>query len=238
MNDIENKIHKLTVLQEEYSNCTKCALSESRTKVVFGIGNPNARVVVVAEGPGEAEDVSGFPLVGPAGQTLDFLLAKASKDEHLLKLAKSFPIKKLDQYRWNWKDFQEAKQILMQDIFYTNAVLCKSPDNRTPYPKEVKACKDRLLETIYLIDPVIILAVGKASIETLLGKKIASIQKLCGRLLDIRIAGKMTDIVYPVMPILHPSFLLGTPDIGKKEGLWETTIKSLGYVRDIVKERN
>jgi len=55
--------------------CTKCALSQGRTQVVFSDGNPNARLVVVGEAPGANEDASGVPFVGAAGKMLDLLLA-------------------------------------------------------------------------------------------------------------------------------------------------------------------
>ncbi len=55
--------------------CTKCALSQGRTQVVFSDGNPSARLVVVGEAPGANEDATGLPFVGRAGQLLDLLLA-------------------------------------------------------------------------------------------------------------------------------------------------------------------
>lgn len=234
--DLESKGRKLTVLQGEYKNCTKCELHETRNNVVFGIGNPDADIIIVAEAPGETEDISGYPLVGPSGQILDYLLAKTSEDSELNRLAKSFPGKKMDKFGWTWPDFEEAKMALMKEVFYTNTVLCRPPENRNPYLKEIKACNDRLNETIYTIDPVIIIAAGKPSIETLLGKKVSSIQKICGRLVDITFHGKMIDITYPVMPILHPAFLMRNPDMGKKEGVWESTTRALTTARKIVEE--
>jgi len=55
-------------------NCKKCALYETRTNVVFGIGNRAAEVVFVGEGPGESEDLQGVPFVGRAGVLLDNML--------------------------------------------------------------------------------------------------------------------------------------------------------------------
>lgn len=236
-NDLQKSYHKLTVLQEEYKNCTRCELHEGRTNVVFGIGAVG-NILVVAEAPGETEDASGYPLVGQSGQILDFLLAKSSPRADISKLAKSFPLKKLDRFGWGWKDFNEAKQLLMQEVFYTNTVLCRPPQNRNPSTQEIKACNERLIETIYRVDPIIIIAAGKISLETLMGKKVASIQKLCGRLIDITVPGKAVDITYPVMPIMHPAFLSRNPDIGKKEGLWESTLRHIKVVRTIVEEHN
>ena len=58
----------------EIKDCTKCALSSSRRHFVFGAGNPNARVMLIGEAPGEEEDRIGEPFVGKAGKLLDKML--------------------------------------------------------------------------------------------------------------------------------------------------------------------
>lgn len=58
-------------------NCQLCELGRTRTNLVFGVGNPCARVVFVGEGPGKNEDLQGEPFVGAAGQNLNQLLALA-----------------------------------------------------------------------------------------------------------------------------------------------------------------
>jgi len=70
-----SRIITLTTLEERVKGCTKCPLSETRTNVVFGEGNPHATVMFVGEGPGEVEDQTGRPFVGPAGQKLDEVFA-------------------------------------------------------------------------------------------------------------------------------------------------------------------
>ena len=62
-------------LQEQCANCNKCNLSATRTNVVFGIGDKNARIMFIGEGPGEQEDLKGEPFVGPAGKLLDDMLS-------------------------------------------------------------------------------------------------------------------------------------------------------------------
>lgn len=66
--------HPLAVLNVAASGCTACGLSETRNTVVFGEGNPQARLVVVGEAPGADEDRTGRPFVGRAGRLLDSLL--------------------------------------------------------------------------------------------------------------------------------------------------------------------
>ncbi len=55
---------------DEVKGCTRCGLSATRTKTVFGVGSPAARIMFVGEGPGHDEDVSGIPFVGRAGELL------------------------------------------------------------------------------------------------------------------------------------------------------------------------
>lgn len=62
-------------LERSCQSCTRCGLCEKRNHVVFGVGNRNADVLFVGEGPGEQEDLKGEPFVGPAGKLLDDMLS-------------------------------------------------------------------------------------------------------------------------------------------------------------------
>lgn len=64
----------LNELRAECLSCQKCALGETRTNLVFGVGVKNAEVMFVGEGPGENEDLTGEPFVGRAGKLLDDML--------------------------------------------------------------------------------------------------------------------------------------------------------------------
>ncbi len=61
----------LSEVKKDCLSCRKCSLCETRTNVVFGVGNENADIMFVGEGPGENEDLQGEPFVGKAGQLLD-----------------------------------------------------------------------------------------------------------------------------------------------------------------------
>ncbi|MBQ2771026.1 MAG: uracil-DNA glycosylase, partial [Clostridia bacterium] len=62
-------------LIRQVAACDRCLLCQTRTHPAFGEGNPNAMVMLVGEGPGRDEDLTGRPFVGPAGQLLDRMLA-------------------------------------------------------------------------------------------------------------------------------------------------------------------
>lgn len=64
-------IRKLKVLSDATTACTKCELHATRTQAVFARGNPEAKLIIVAEAPGQDEDIQGYPLVGRSGQLLD-----------------------------------------------------------------------------------------------------------------------------------------------------------------------
>lgn len=65
----------LEELRGVLGDCTRCPLHNSRTHVVFGVGNPDAQLMFVGEAPGRSEDIQGLPFVGPAGKLLDELLS-------------------------------------------------------------------------------------------------------------------------------------------------------------------
>lgn len=62
-------------LEAQCAGCTQCQLCSNRTNVVFGVGNRNADILFIGEGPGEQEDLKGEPFVGPAGKLLDDMLS-------------------------------------------------------------------------------------------------------------------------------------------------------------------
>ncbi|MBO8129654.1 MAG: uracil-DNA glycosylase [Peptococcaceae bacterium] len=64
-------------LRREMDGCCRCGLSQGRTNLVFGEGNPHAKLMFIGEGPGADEDRQGRPFVGAAGQLLDKILAAA-----------------------------------------------------------------------------------------------------------------------------------------------------------------
>lgn len=87
-------------LKNECLNCRKCALCETRTNVVFGVGKEDAEVLFVGEGPGENEDLQGEPFVGRAGKLLDDMLGLVDLDRkkniYIANIVKCRPPKNRD----------------------------------------------------------------------------------------------------------------------------------------------
>lgn len=69
-------------LKSACENCHRCELCKTRTNVVVGVGNENAEVMFIGEGPGENEDLQGEPFVGRAGKLLDKMLAAVDLDRN------------------------------------------------------------------------------------------------------------------------------------------------------------
>lgn len=86
---------KLQAIREEIGDCRRCRLCEGRAKIVFGVGNPRARLMFVGEGPGADEDRTGEPFVGRAGQLLTDIITKGMgltrQDVYIANIVKCRP---------------------------------------------------------------------------------------------------------------------------------------------------
>ena len=122
---MDPKAYKQKLLDElyaPYKDCHKCPLgSLGRTHVVFGEGNPDARLMLIGEGPGADEDAQGRPFVGRSGKLLTKLLTMMGIDR--------------------------------ANIFISNIVKCRPPENRKPLPIEEKIIK--IIKIIILIQNAI-----------------------------------------------------------------------------------
>jgi uracil-DNA glycosylase family 4 len=132
-------------LREAVASCTACGLCNSRTQTVFGTGHPRAHWMVVGEAPGEQEDLSGQPFVGPAGQLLDRMLSA-------LQLTRSV----------------DGELPPAQRVFIANTLKCRPPRNRNPSPGEMLQCEPFLQRQIDLVQPRVILAMGVFAVKALL----------------------------------------------------------------------
>lgn len=87
-------VKTLSEIREELGDCTRCRLCETRKSIVFGEGNPRARLVFVGEGPGRDEDIQGRPFVGRAGQLLTKIIQAMKlerKDVYICNVVKCRP---------------------------------------------------------------------------------------------------------------------------------------------------
>lgn len=232
------KLESLLWLHQSWSQCRGCNLCQERQNVVFGDGNPDSQVMIIGEAPGETEDKYGLPFIGAAGQLLDLYLGQASWREDIQNLIDNVNSARRSDEKEGYR--RELRGKLLEEVYFTNAVMCRPPENRDPIPKELEACRPRLLEQIYLVDPVLILTAGRIATEALLGKKV-SITQSRGELFDIEIPGKLhpeQKLKYPVLAILHPSYLLRKNDFRQKGGDGQKTYNDFIRTMNVIDRFN
>ena len=117
------------------------------------------------------------------------------------------------------KIFESAGLDRDKDLFITNTVKCRPPQNRTPVSEEIEACRDYLIRQLQLIKPKVLLLVGAPALKTILGDT-PSISKVRGQWVTMDV-DYMESPLY-VMPIFHPSYLLRQSSKEKGSPKWLT----------------
>jgi uracil-DNA glycosylase family protein len=141
--EAESNALLLQEVAERAAVCTACELAETRNKVVFGEGNPDAPLVFVGEGPGQHEDATGRPFVGRAGALLDECLA-----ENGIK----------------------RKHVYICNILKCRACVMEAGrmKNRPPRVDEIRACAPWLDRQLSIIKPMVIVCLGAPAANTLI----------------------------------------------------------------------
>jgi uracil-DNA glycosylase len=164
-------------LRAAVEGCTRCGLCAGRKRTVFGVGDKKARWMFIGEAPGRVEDMQGEPFVGPAGKLLDNMLAA-------IGLARD------------------------ANVYIANVLKCRPTGadgrDRPPTPEEVSECMPYLQRQIALVDPTVIVALGKSAALALLGLDPSTpVSSLRGTV--HRHAGR------PLIVTYHPAYLLRNP---------------------------
>ena len=135
----------LKQLREDARACQDCPLWANATQTVFGAGDPHARVMLVGEQPGDAEDKKGLPFVGPAGRLLEQALEAAGVErEHI------YVTNAVKHFKWQLR----GKRRL----------------HKTPAQREIDACHQWLEREIEAIKPQVIVALGATAARAVIGK--------------------------------------------------------------------
>ncbi len=182
-------------LREAVAGCTACALCTGRRQTVFGVGHPRAHWMIVGEAPGEQEDRQGEPFVGKSGQLLDNMLRAIGLSRHPSSPAAD----------GGEGDGDPAKQ-----VYIANTVKCRPPGNRNPEPDELAQCEPYLMRQIALVQPRIILAMGRFAVQQLL-RSSEPIGKLRGRVHQYE--------GVPLVVTYHPAYLLR--NLAEKARAWD-----------------
>lgn len=137
--------HSLGELAKEAERCTACDLHLRGTQTVFGEGGPHAKVMFVGEQPGDQEDRTGHPFVGPAGRVLDQALEEAGLDRRQVYVTNV-----VKHFKW----IASGKRRIHQK----------------PNAREIGACKGWLEAEIAALKPKVIVCLGATAAQALLGK--------------------------------------------------------------------
>ncbi len=131
-------------VRQAANGCQACGRAETRTQVVFGAGNPGARIMLVGEAPSSSDDVSGIPYSGPAGDLLDELLAEAGTTREQIWITNLLRC---------FEGRERGGQV----------------ENQPARLTEIRACSRWLNLEIQYVDPAVILAIGAPAARALIG---------------------------------------------------------------------
>ena len=171
----EEKLIRLRELKKKMWEDTTLPLRKSATNLVFGEGDPDAKLFFLGESPGYWEDQKGRPFVGNAGALLNQLL-------YSIKLPR-------------------------EEVFITNVICYRPPENRDPFPEEIEAFAPYIDEMIEVIKPKVIVTLGRFSMAKFIpGVKITVVH---GKPHGVDWKGtKLT-----VVPMFHPAAALRSGEV-------------------------
>ena len=200
-------------LEATVAACRACGLCAGRTQTVFGVGSRTADWMVIGEAPGENEDRQGQPFVGQAGKLLDNMLAAIGLSRQVEEIIDSGAARADPASASGLKDSK-------QGVYIANVLKCRPPGNRNPQPDEITQCEPYLRRQVALVQPKIILAMGRFAVQSLL-QTTEPIGKLRGRVHHYE--------GVPVIVTYHPAYLLRA--LPEKAKAWQDLCLALATAR-------
>ena len=161
----------LSAFRNAAANCKACDLWERGTQTVFGEGARRAEVFFVGEQPGNEEDLTGKPFVGPAGRLFDDALAEADIDR-----AQTYVTNVVKHFKWEPRG--------------------KRRIHKKPNAREITACRPWLEAEIALVKPKVIVCLGATAAQALLGPKFR-VSKQRGEFIESTLASYIVATVHP-----------------------------------------
>ncbi|MEM9025969.1 MAG: uracil-DNA glycosylase [Verrucomicrobiota bacterium] len=199
-----SKAERWNWLKERVIGCDTCQGQVKPGKqVVFGVGNLDAEVFLCGEAPGADEEVQGEPFVGPAGQLLNKILAAAG---------------------WT------REQVYIGNIMNWRPDTGAAFGNRPPTDEELQFCLPYLKAQLEIIQPKVILALGKTAVKGLVyPNQTVTMGQVHGKWHDFE--------GIPVMPTYHPSYLLHNNTNRAKRAVWEDVLLVMEKLEKPISER-
>jgi uracil-DNA glycosylase family protein len=167
----ETEYTSLKQLREAAAGCRACDLYKNATQTVFGEGSPNAEIVLVGEQPGDQEDLTGRPFVGPAGRLLDQALEEGGIDRQL-----AYVTNVVKHFKWQPRGKRRIHQ--------------------KPNAAEIAACRPWLEAELALLKPKVLVCLGATAAQALLGRQFR-VSKQRGVPVDSDLAPVVMATVHP-----------------------------------------
>jgi uracil-DNA glycosylase len=161
----------IKAFREAAADCKACDLWERATQTVFGEGARRAEIVFVGEQPGNEEDLSGHPFVGPAGRLFDDALVEAGIDR-----AQTYVTNVVKHFKWEPRG--------------------KRRIHKKPNAGEIKACRPWLEAEISLVNPKVIVCLGATAAQALLGPQF-KVTRQRGQFIEATLAPYIMATVHP-----------------------------------------
>ena len=184
-----NNKTELEKVEKEASEDKSLPLRETAKNLVFGKGNPNAKIMFVGEAAGRQEDEQGFPFVGIAGKNLDKLLEKVG--------------------------------LSLNDVYITNILKYRPPENRNPNPEEIRKHTPYLLKQISIIKPGVVCSLGNYATKFFLSEGNVDLMDKQPGITSVHGKAKFVEIQnvkFKLIPLFHPAAIIYKRDLAP---LWE-----------------
>ncbi|HEY8967063.1 MAG TPA: UdgX family uracil-DNA binding protein [Candidatus Methylacidiphilales bacterium] len=196
-------------LRRAAAGCEGCPLYRRATQTVFGEGPAAARLVLVGEQPGDAEDREGHPFVGPAGRLLDAALEEAGIDRASVYVTNTVK-------HFKWEPSPSGKRRL----------------HKKPSAREAAACRPWLAAELEVLEPEAVVALGATAAQGLLGRDFR-VSRERGRWTRSPWLGDGV----PVLATVHPSSILRAPDEAARRRERKRFVADLRAVAALLKKR-
>lgn len=161
----------LASVREAAADCRACPLWERGTQTVFGEGGKRSKVMFIGEQPGNEEDLTGKPFVGPAGKLFDAALEEAG-----IERSQTYVTNVVKHFKWEPRG--------------------KRRIHKKPNAQEIAACRPWLETEIALVKPRVIVALGATAAQALLGPKFR-VTKQRGQFIESDLAPYVMATVHP-----------------------------------------
>jgi uracil-DNA glycosylase family protein len=168
----------LTNLREAALGCTACHLYKRGTQTVFGEGPKRATLMLVGEQPGDQEDLSGKPFVGPAGKMLDRALAEAGIERNDVYVTNT-----VKHFKWEPRGKRRIHQ--------------------KPSSREIAACRPWLKAELRIVRPQLLVCLGSTAAQSIFGPSFR-VTRERGKVLQSELAPRVVATVHPSSLLRQP----------------------------------